>query len=254
MGYFYFDESIHQQAGFITGCAIYSDSDLNQEVANAIEQSGLNRIIDEHKSGIKIAGDENRLTLRDKLFSIFQDKTKFGLTFVSTEEREILFNYGLKLIEKIIKKNKLSSQFHEVFFDEGISNQKAFKVNHELLAKINIHVGQDSKIIRGIQIADLISHTCSMMLKESLGLLNKGIKAGENSGYPPESLIEIGFTMWATIRYNFFQGEAGVDPTKALHGFTNVADYGLLISESFNPVLREAIQKKFASNYLGCIH
>lgn len=93
-----------------------------------------------------------------------------------------------------------------------------------------------------------------MMLKEALGLIKKSIKAGNNSGYDPETMIEIGFLMWASIRYLFFQSQDGVDPEHAFVGYTNVEDYGLLISDSFNKELEEVIRCRFSTNYLGCIH
>jgi len=93
-----------------------------------------------------------------------------------------------------------------------------------------------------------------MMLKESLGLLKKSLKAGENSGYPPDTMIDIGFSMWASIRYLFFQSQDGIDEEKAMYGYTNVGEYGLVISDSFNSDLRERINDIFSSNYLGCIH
>lgn len=51
MSSFYFDESIHHQANFILGAFVYSDVDLDADVAEALEQSGLRPGIDEFKSG-----------------------------------------------------------------------------------------------------------------------------------------------------------------------------------------------------------
>ena len=35
------------------------------------------------------------------------------------------------------------------------------------------------------QLADLVAHTCAVMLLAELGLVKKTVKAGENSGYDP---------------------------------------------------------------------
>jgi hypothetical protein len=60
----------------------------------------------------------------------------------------------------------------------------------------------DSIKVKGIQLADLVAHTFATMLLEQLGLVDKKVKAGENSGYDPDLEIELGFELWASIRYN----------------------------------------------------
>lgn len=252
MPYFYFDESIHDEIGFITGCVIYSEIDLNNEIGDAIKLSGLDPNKDEHKSGIRIFGNEKRILLRDSLYEIFRANTRFGLVFISIKERRELLKYGICLIEKIIEKNNLLEDKYSIFFDEGIKNNT--KLNDIKNKKLELNLNQDSKIIRGIQIADLISHTCSIMIKEELGLINKSLKAGENSGYEAETLIEIGFFMWSKIRYNFFQSQDGIDDDKAFDGYTNVKDYGLILSDKISEKIMYAIENRFSSNYLGCIH
>jgi len=99
MGYFYFDESIHKDGGFITGCMVYSRYDLNPEVTNAIIKCGLDPEHDEHKSGNRINGNIRLINLREELFSIAR-KVKIGLAFVPTNERNSLFYYGMKLFQK----------------------------------------------------------------------------------------------------------------------------------------------------------
>jgi hypothetical protein len=232
---------------------VYSENDLNDQITEAISESGLNPNIDEHKSGIRIAGNQKRIDLRDRLFCI-ASTTRIGLTFVPRNERNSLFIHGIRLINKIIDANQLTDLEYNVYFDEGITNQSDFDNNQELIAKLNLNLNQDSKKVKGIQLADLLAHTSSMMLKEALGLIKKSIKAGNNSGYDPETMIEIGFLMWASIRYLFFQSQDGVDPEHAFVGYTNVEDYGLLISDSFNKELEEVIRCRFSTNYLGCIH
>jgi hypothetical protein len=51
MGYFYFDESIHQRGDFILGAWVYSNDDLSPQVLHAIEVTGLIPGVDEFKSG-----------------------------------------------------------------------------------------------------------------------------------------------------------------------------------------------------------
>ena len=52
MGFFYFDESVHPKGKFALGAFAYSESSLEQPVADALRRSGLNPYIDEFKSGL----------------------------------------------------------------------------------------------------------------------------------------------------------------------------------------------------------
>lgn len=252
MGYFYFDDSIHDDAGFITGCLVYSEEDLNTKVYNALLKCGLDPEKDEHKSGKRIFGNDKLMQLRSEIFGI-SGLSKIALTFVPRNKRESLFIHGLNLYYKVVENNDLPKSGNKIFFDQGIFEQKEYSKNIPIkYGELFCH--QDSKLTRGIQVADFLAHICSMMLKEKLGLLKKSIPAGENSGYDPEMMIDIGFTFWASIRYQYFQGLKDVSEESAARGHMNVKDYGLLISDDFEPELKEKIQERFEYNYLGCIH
>ena len=216
----------------------------------AILKCNLDPRIDEYKSRNIIVGNETNRLLRDEIYSIFFKYTQFGLVFIPRSEQKTLFINGLMLIEKIIKKNGLAKDIHKVYFDDGIFDSNC---KREILG-LEINIKQNSKIIMGIQIADFIAHTCSIMLKEQLDLLDKYVKAGKNSGYDPDMMMSIGFDLWAGIRHNFFQCQNGIDGERAMYGYTNVSDYGLLISKSFDKETYNAIEARFSAGFLGCIH
>ncbi len=90
---------------------------------------------------------------------------------------------------------------------------------------------------------------------EELGHTKKTVKAGPNSGYDPDLYIEIGFEMWATIRYYFFTMD-NIDPdADAIEGMTlDISNYALYISEACSETLREAAMNRFGKMYVGCIH
>jgi hypothetical protein len=81
MGFFYFDESIHDRAGFILGAWVYSQSDLTPVVNKAIAEAGLQLGMHEFKSGARMDSGETQRVLRDKLKQGLQE-TRLGVVVV----------------------------------------------------------------------------------------------------------------------------------------------------------------------------
>jgi hypothetical protein len=114
---------------------------------------------------------------------------------------------------------------------------------------------QDSRETKGLQLADLVAHTAGLMLLDSLGLLKKVVKAGDNSGYDPDTEIQLGFEMWASLRYHFFFAGPVPEQDEVYKGaLTKVGSNGLFIAPSCDDKLRAAAIDRFHECYLGCIH
>jgi hypothetical protein len=206
MGYFYFDETIQEKGQFIIGAFVYSDNDLTPMVYNAIEQTGLKPGIDEFKSSARMSERSEQIYLRDKLISLLCT-IKIGMVLIPINQRRELGSVALWGLSKIVHSNNLDRHSHFVYFDEGITlNDEA---QHAFLNRSNaafkLFVGQDSKVVGGIQLADYVAHTLGIILLEQLGLITKKVSAGDNSGYDPDLQIEFGFELWATLRYSFFK-------------------------------------------------
>ena len=259
MGFFYFDESIHERAGFIVGAFIYKERDLTPTVFEALSEAGLQSKIDEFKSSAKMTSLPEQVKAREHLRSIL-NAVSTGIVIVPAARRESLGDEAITGLAKILKKNKLDVVPHKVFVDQGITVSDAvretFGNGPGKLCKL--HLNQDSRLIGGIQLADLVAHSMSVMLLEQLGLVKKMVKAGENSGYDPELDIELGFELWASLRYSFFKapqpklGPIPDDPIGEL--MFDVENYGLHIAASCDEKLREAALQRFGECYLGCIH
>jgi len=259
MGSFYFDESIQARAGFIIGAFVYSGRDLTPSVFSALEKSGLKPGVDEFKSGAHMASNPEQKQLRDHLSALLLN-ARVGVVVVPASDRPMLGAEALRCLEKILKANGLDKEHHKIYFDENISVstsvQKSFLSSAG--AKCQIHLSQDSKTVGGIQLADLAAHSLGVMLLEQLGLLTKKVRAGENSGYDPDLEIELGFELWASLRYSFFKasqpkpGPVPGDPVGEL--IFDVENYGLHVSSSCTANLQEAALRRFGECYLGCIH
>lgn len=223
----------------------------------AIASAGLHPGVDEFKSGARIDGRPELASAREALRGLLQT-LRVGLILVPAGARSDLGTEALAGLGKIIRANGLSTLGLRIYFDEGIT------IDPALVADFGARVGgpcevllnQDSKSVGGIQVADLAAHAMGVMLLEHLGHLKKTVKAGEHSGYDPDLDIELGFELWASLRYTFFKAAQPIpgpeDPPGDL--MFDVANYGLHISRSCDDTLRNAAVDRFGKCYLGCIH
>lgn len=260
MGCFYFDESLHSKANFILGAFAYSETALEGYVADALRQSGLEPGVDEFKSGARMSLNPSQSEARGRLRCVVQDHCRIGLVIVSESCRRTLGNYALKGLNKILTTNRFESDTHEVFFDKGIfpsvETGKLAASQSFPRTDCRFHFEQDSRLLLGLQLADLIAHTCATMLRAQLGLVKKMVKAGENSGYDPELAVNLDFELWAAFRYNFFAAAPPpVDSWESQLDFqVDVESRGLFIADSCDARIREAALTRFGKMYLGCIH
>ena len=259
MGYFYFDESIHARGGFIFGALIYSEEDVTHDVFQALIEVGLVPTQDEFKSHSHMDKDSRLQALRHRLKVLLQ-RTKVGLVVLPIDSRGCLGSETLKGLEKILSANFRGSQKHSVYFDEGIHFEKCVSTKRSFEERQNckIFVEQDSRVIGGLQLADLAAHSLSIMLLEALGVISKTVKADDHSGYDPYLDIEIGFEIWSWLRYCFFMSKGPTaedldkDPVGSL--MLDAGSYALYVSPFCNSVLRSAAENRFSKCYIGCIH
>ena len=259
MGYFYFDETIRDSAGFILGAFIYSDEDLTEIVHSKISEAGLRPRIDEFKSGAMMSRNPRQIKLRDLLQEVVF-MTRVGIVIVPQSKRGSLGDEAMRGLEMIILRNGLLNQSHRVFFDEGIKikSELATALNHANGAPIEFSMDRDSKLVGGIQVADLVAHSLGTMLLEKLGLTDKVVRIGEGNGYHPDDTVELGFMLWASLRHQFFRSPTpnpGAIPDDPVGDMVfDVENYGLHISPDCSNHLRDSARELFGSCYLGCIH
>ncbi|QSE96508.1 DUF3800 domain-containing protein [Fulvivirga lutea] len=250
MAYIYYDESKHDQAGFYLGAFVYSKYDLNKEISNILKETGLDPNEIEFKSRLANSNPELKI-VREKLRRLFS-KVKVFIVVSNNIPKEFAEATELGL-KQLLEYNKEEIEDNvEIFLDEGI-----FRKEHRFEGvKQTINIEQDSMKIKGIQLADLVASVSSTMLKEQLGLINKKVKAGPKSGYDPEMEIEIGFELWAGLRFRFF-GYPPPNPDKwesQLDFVSVVGKKGLFISDNCDPKIKQAAYDRFGEMYLGCIH
>ena len=91
------------------------------------------------------------------------------------------------------------------------------------------------------------------MLLDALGKIDKLVNV-PNSGYDEDVEINLGFEMWAGLRYAFLSIGNGADINDDDFAFVLVEPHGLYIDPSVSPEIAVAARERFGSMYLGCIH
>jgi hypothetical protein len=261
MGFFYFDESIHPKGKFALGCFVYSETSLESPVSNALFESGLVPKVDEFKSGARMDRNPKQARARELLKETIYKQCGIGVVIAPDSPRKVLGAEAPLGLRKILSTIKFRSKSHEVFFDKGIfENESKAKLQADQIPSTcppcNFHFEQDSVQVPGLQVADLVAHTCAMMLLAQLGLLTKTVKAGENSGYNPDLDLPLAFGFWAGLRCKFFAAPPPpMDSWKSQLDYqVDVASRGLHIADSCASDVRDAALARFGSMYLGCIH
>lgn len=259
MGFLFFDDSKHPKRGFSLGAFVYTATDPTKAVHEAIARRGFQPGADEFKSSAHMGRNPKQALLREDLRQTVRHSCQLGVVVVPSEAE--LGPEALRLLDKMLQHGDLKSGRHEVFFDEGLfpSARRGEKMSQASTSFDNcqLHFEQNSKHILGIQLADLVSHTCAIMLAQTLGLVRKTVKAGDNSGDDAELDIDLGFELWAHMRYNFLSTPPPhPDNWKAeeLQPVADIQPYGLHISASVGSNLRNAAVERFGSMYLGCIN
>ena len=258
MGYFYIDESVHDEAGFIIAACVYSDKDLNDSIMDIITFHGFNPNDFEYKSSTNYSKEPEKAKVRGKLKEIMVNYCKLGIVVVPRTSRKLLGYECIKAIMQFLNFNRTIKSPLIIYFDQGMFT--SIKETSAFIESLNFtdcvfHLEQDSRKIRGIQLADLSAHITSIQLKETLGFVTKKIKAGENSGYDPDLEIELGFEMFATLRYSLFnEGSKDYQDVPVGDNTFKVEPYGLYVSTLCDNILAEKVRQTFSYVYLGCIH
>ncbi len=174
MGSFFFDESIQERGRFIIGAFVYTDYDPTPAVYAALLEAGRTPGSDEFKSSARMSGDSRLKRLRARLNALLFE-SKIGILVIPSGHRSELGNEALRCLNKILHANKLIESAHTIYFDEGIKVNQSFidqfQKNSGGLSKLLLN--QDSKIIGGLQLADLTSHYLGTMLLEQIGKIGK---------------------------------------------------------------------------------
>lgn len=258
MGQFYIDDSVHDEAGFIIGACVYTNIDIGEKIIDIIKSNGFEPDSFEYKSSANYSKEPEKAKVREHLKRLLSDSCKLGIVVIPRTSREQLGFECIKAVKQFIDSNEKIKRPVSIYIDQGMftSKDKAEQFISSIgFTDCKFYLEQNSINIKGIQLADLAAHISSIQLKDALGLVTKMVKAADNSGYDPDLDIELGFEMWATIRYTFFNEVSKLYTEDPIADATlKVEPYGLYISDLCDKNLTDIARRKFGDIYLGCIH
>jgi hypothetical protein len=257
VAYLYFDESIRERGGFIIGALVVSEIDLTPAVNDEWRRLGLDPAVAEYKSSNLKRDSPTGVDQRSAMvWLLFQ--SKLALVVAPMHDRSHLGEHCASLISQLHNAAELGAGPHSLYLDQNI---KLSQKSRETLVNrgYSLHTNSDSRKIAGIQVADHAAHALGGMLLEELGILKKMVRAGEESGYDADQLLELGFELWASLRYALIGRKGHVDGMSHLTDdpdspYFAVDGVGLWIAPTCSKELSESAIARFGVNYLGCIH
>jgi hypothetical protein len=257
VAYLYFDESIRDQGKFIVGALIISDTEVSNEIREQWTAFGLDPDTNEYKSSSIKNGDDISLKQRNYI-GYMVARSKLALTILPLNDRRQLGNNFAELVLQIINAGLLEDKEHTAYIDENIKISQDYQYRLQK-SGVKLFLNSNSASIAGIQLSDHASHVLGSMLLEELGIIKKQVKAGVNSGYHPDELFELGFELWASVRYALLGKQTYIEglsppPDDPANPYFKIEGYGLHIAPTCPEPLAQSAIKRFGINYLGCIH
>jgi len=253
---FFFDESKHpSRGGFVLGAFVGTEDNVAPAVSAALAAEGLVPGKDEYKSSSNMSAQPAQARVRERLRTVLSGG-RIALVVLPCLDLPSLGEEALSALKKLVARYDWpTGTTHRVFFDQQVFPSQAAAdqiIKAALLPKeIQAYAEQDSRQVFGLQLADLASHTCAMMLLEQLGLVTKQVEAS----YPDEGKEPLGRELWHSCRWGFFSKPPrtyGIDEPIDLS--VQVSGYGLFISDRCSAALRDAAEARFGEMYLGCTH
>lgn len=259
MAHIYLDDSKHHHRGFSLATFVVCETDPSSALTSMILDAEFDPQSFEFKSSAIMQNNPRLQSFRDQLMGLISKEYRVAVCVVKGDE--FIGEASLQLLQKVLGHRSLDGGKHEVYFDQGLfqSEEKAKNMAGTFvgLDNCNFHFEQDSKHVLGIQLADLVAHTCATILSEKLGFINKKVKIdSELSGYEDADLFELGFMLWAALRYNFLGENKSktLDPNDPDFAMLSVEPYGLHVHNSTNESVEKAARHCFGEMYVGCIH
>lgn len=257
MAFLYLDDSKHHRFGFSLAAFVICDADPTEEVNSIFRDFGYDPGCFEFKSSSKMKGDSNLQGLRSALKFFIAKKCRIAVCVVNGDKK--LGPAGLNLLQCALTHPQLTGIQHEVFFDGGlfpsVRAAEALVDDGKGLNSCRFHFEQDSRNVLGIQLADIVAHTCGTMLLDSLGHISKMIVVDTpNDSVYHGMVVELGFEMWAGIRYAFLSRNKPNPKDDFELANVDVFPWGLFIDDSVDEQVASAAKGRFGEMYLGCIH
>lgn len=239
----YVDESIHTRGDFVVTAAVCSPESLDDPVFAALAEHGFRPGRDEFKSSMAMKENPAAQSLRGHLRHILWRDCKLAIAVCPVSERENLGALTFGLLEKLNANPPITGG--AIYFDKGIRLPKVTSPNWA------VHNGCDSRLVGGIQLADCAAHIASVQLLSEMGFISKMVPT---SDMYPEPEVEMAWQLWTSLRYSLASGTPidGFDDEGMCEPM--MLPFGLLVTDSCSAAVKDAVEKRLSTVWLGCIH
>lgn len=272
----YVDESVHSGSGFVAMAFVFAGSSFEREIEHTLREAGLSPREDELKSSARMDADPRMRAARDSIVSLAGSSTRVAV-FVGPYDRSTIGKDCLQALQSVVLRNGLSTASLDVYFDEAIlpSGPEAARLQRlfPALSTVRIHPQENSRLVLGVQVADVVAHSFGQILKAEISGESKEIEiGGPNTGYLQGTRAPVAWSLLMSLRYALFtrpiwyEGQpyrpesdpvvldpVNDDPVKyGLHPI--LLDWGVQVAPEANSELRYAVERSLGKLWLGCIH
>lgn len=272
----YVDESVQTKSGFVASAFVFTETGFEQEVEHALRTAGLDPRVEEFKSSARMDSNTAMRAAREALLALARSRTRIAV-FLGPYDRQTIGKHCLQALQSVLLRNGLTPSSLDVHFDEDIFSseaeaQRLLRLFH-FLSDARVHPMEDSRLVRGIQLADVVAHSFGQIVKAEISGEGKVVEiGGSNTGYPEGTTASLGWTLLMSLRYALFtrpmayDGEkydVASDPVVLDPVNDDPANYGqhpILIgwgvqtAPESSAELRYAVERSLGRIWLGCIH
>jgi hypothetical protein len=272
----YVDESVHARSGFVASAFVFAEGDFERHVEHVLLGAGISPREEELKSSVRMDTNPAMRAARDAILSLAGSKTRVAVC-IGSYSRRTIGKHCLQALQSVLLRNAIAPASLDVNFDQDIfpSEAEARRL-HQLfrfLSDARIHPRGNSRLVLGIQVADVVAHSFGQIVKAEISGVAKMIDiGGPNTGYAEGTTAPLGWSLLMSLRYALFtrpiayEGQAypaASDPVVLDPIYDDPADYGqhpvllgwgVQVAPESSPELRQAVERSLGKLWLGCIH
>jgi hypothetical protein len=271
----YVDESVHGESGFVATAFVFGDSSLEGAVARTLSGAGLSPEKQELKSSARMDSDPRMRAARDAILGLAGSSTRIAVS-IGPYDRSTIGKHCLQALQSVLLRNGLTSTPLDVYFDEGIfasaSEAERLQALFRALDNTRIHPRENSRLVLGIQVADVVAHSVGQIVKAQISGRSKEIEiGGPDTGYPEGTRAPLGWSLLMNLRHALLtrpmahEGDdypLETDPVVLDPVHDDPAEYaqhpillgwGVQVAPESESELRSAVERSLGKLWLGCI-
>ena len=271
----YVDESVQNDSGFVATAFVFAGPAFEGEAERVLREAGLSPRKDELKSSARMDLDPRMRSARGAALNLAGSSARVAV-FFGPCNRSTIGKQSLQALQAVLLRNVLATVPLEVHFDEdifptveeAIRLQKLFRI----LAPVRIHPREDSRLVLGIQIADVVAHSFGQIVKAEISGNSKEVEiGGPATGYPEGTRATLSWSLLMSLRYALFTRPIAYDgdqhPTESdpvvldpIHDdpveygpHPTLLGWGVQVAPEASAGLRYAVERSLGRTWLGCI-